>query len=127
MKYVIQFLVIIGISFLGELLKICLPFPVPASIYGMVILFLGLITGFIPLKTVKETGKFLIENMPVMFIPAGVGLLTGWGTLRKILVPFVLMAVVPVVTVMIATGWVSQMMMKSGAKDRKNKGFRKMR
>ncbi len=71
MKYLRQLLLILSISFAGEVLKYFLPFPIPASIYGMVILFIGLLTGRIRLEAVKETGKFLIEIMPVMFIPAG--------------------------------------------------------
>lgn len=74
MKYVKQFLIILVISFIGEILKYLLPLPIPASIYGMVLLFTGLMTGLIKLEAVRETGKFLIEIMPVMFIPAGVAL-----------------------------------------------------
>ena len=82
MKYLHQFLLILAISFMGELLKEVLPFPVPASIYGMVILFVGLLSGLIPVGAVKEAGVFLIEIMPAMFIPAGVGLMAAWGTLK---------------------------------------------
>ena len=79
MKYIRQFLIILAISFIGELLKYVLPLPIPASIYGMAILFVCLMTGWIKLEAVKETGKFLIEIMPLMFIPAGVGLMVSWG------------------------------------------------
>lgn len=108
MKYIKQFLIIISISFIGEILKYILPFPIPASIYGMAVLFTGLMTGIIKLDSVKETGKFLIEIMPVMFIPAGVGIMTSWGLLKPILVPVCIITVVTVVTVMAATGRVSQ-------------------
>lgn len=108
MKYIKQFLIILAISFIGELLKYLLPFPIPASIYGMAILFTGLMTGIIKLDSVKETGKFLIEIMPVMFIPAGVGIMTSWGLLKPILVPVCIITVVTIVTVMAATGRVSQ-------------------
>ncbi|MCI5588527.1 MAG: CidA/LrgA family protein [Lachnospiraceae bacterium] len=108
MKYIKQFLIILAISFIGELLKYLLPFPIPASIYGMAILFTGLMTGIIKLESVKETGKFLIEIMPVMFIPAGVGIMTSWGLLKPILVPVCIITVVTIVTVMAATGRVSQ-------------------
>ena len=108
MKYIKQFLIIISISFIGEILKYILPFPIPASIYGMAVLFTGLMTGIIKLDSVKETGKFLIEIMPVMFIPAGVGIMTSWGLLKPILVPVCIITVVTIVTVMAATGWVSQ-------------------
>ncbi|MGN0420921.1 MAG: CidA/LrgA family protein [Acetatifactor sp.] len=117
MKYIKQLLIIVGISLVGELLKYILPLPIPASIYGMVLLFVGLMTGVIKLESVKETGKFLIEIMPIMFIPAGVGLLTSWGTLSRILVPVSLITVVTIITVMAATGWVSQIMIrKAGEK-----------
>ena len=56
MKYIKQFLIILAISFVGELLKHFLPLPIPASIYGMVLLFTGLKTGLIKLEAVKETG-----------------------------------------------------------------------
>lgn len=112
MKYLKQFLIIIGISFIGELLKLFLPLPIPASIYGMVLMFVGLITGLIKLDSVKETGNFLIEIMPVMFIPAGVGLMTSVGTLQEILVPVSIITVVTIITVMAATGWVSQIIIR---------------
>ena len=78
---------ILAISFIGEMLKYFLPLPIPASIYGMMILFIGLLTGIIPLEAVKDVGKFLIEIMPVMFIPAGVGLMASWGVLKPMIIP----------------------------------------
>lgn len=118
MKYLKQFLIIMGISFLGELLKSLLPFPVPASIYGMVLLFAALMTGVIKLDSVKDTGKFLIEIMPVMFIPAGVGLITTWDTLQSILIPVTVIIVVTNITVMFAAGWSSQLLIRRKGRKR---------
>ena len=117
MKYIKQFLIIIAISFIGELLKFWLPFPIPASIYGMAILFTGLMTGIIEIDDVRETGKFLIEIMPVMFIPAGVGLMTSWGLLKPIFVPVCIITVVTVITVMAATGRASQLIIRMNNKE----------
>ena len=94
MKYLKQFLIILVISLAGEILKALLPLPVPASIYGMVLLFAGLVSGIIKLDAVKETGKFLIEITPVMFIPAGVGLMSSWGVLKPMFVPVSVVTVV---------------------------------
>ena len=116
MKYITQFLIILLISFLGEILKCLLPLPIPASIYGMIILFLGLMTKVIKLESVKETGKFLIEIMPIMFIPAGVGLMTTWGGLQPILLPVSIITAVTIITVMVATGWVSQIIIRKSGK-----------
>ena len=108
MKYVKQFFIILLISFVGELFKYLIPLPIPASIYGMVILFIGLMTGLIRLDDVKDVGKFLIE----MFIPAGVGLIESWGTLKPVLLPVCAITVVTIVTVMVATGKLSQWMIR---------------
>lgn len=116
MKYINQFLIILLISFLGEILKCLLPLPIPASIYGMIILFLGLMTKVIKLESVKETGKFLIEIMPIMFIPAGVGLMITWGGYQPILLPVSIITAVTIITVMVATGWVSQIIIRKSGK-----------
>ena len=118
MKYLKQFLIILVISFAGELLKYVLPLPIPASIYGMVILLVGLLTGWIALDAVKDVGKFLIEIMPVMFIPAGVGLMSSWGTLKPLLLPVSIITGVTIVTVMVATGRVSQWVIRKGKSDK---------
>ena len=112
MRLLKQFMIILMITFLGEGLKYILPLPIPASIYGMVILFIGLMTGLIRLDDVKDVGKFLIEIMPLMFIPAGVGLIESWGTLKPVLLPVCVITVVAIVTVMVATGKLSQWMIR---------------
>ena len=118
MKYLKQFLIILVISYAGELLKYVLPLPIPASIYGMVILVVGLLTGWIALDAVKDVGKFLIEIMPVMFIPAGVGLMSSWGILKPLILPVSIITVVTIVTVMAATGKVSQWVIRKGKSDK---------
>ena len=94
MKYIGQFTVIIFITFLGEIMHALIPLPVPASIYGMLLMLLCLCVKVVPLSAVDEAGSFLVEIMPVMFIPAGVGLITAWGELRAMLIP-ALIAVLP--------------------------------
>ena len=83
MKYVRQLLIILFVSFLGELLKSIIPLSIPASIYGMVLLFLALELKILKVSDIKETSNFLIEIMPLMFVPAGVGLLDSWGTCHQ--------------------------------------------
>ena len=108
MKYVRQLLVILAISFAGELLRAALPLPVPASIYGLVLMFLLLSTGILKLHHVQETARFLLDIMPMMFIPAGVGLMTSWQVLQPILLPTVVITLVVTVVVMAVTGHVTQ-------------------
>lgn len=118
MKYIRQFLIILLISFLGEVLKVVLPFPIPASIYGLVLLFAALETKVIKLEAVQDAGKFLIDIMPMMFIPAGVGLLDAWGKLKPVLLPVVVIMLVSTVVVMGVSGKVTQTMIE--AEEKKN-------
>jgi holin-like protein len=118
MKYLRQFCIIILVSFLGEILHMLIPLPIPASIYGLVLMFCGLCLRVIPLEQVQQTGKFLVEIMPIMFIPAGVGLITVWDTLKEIWIPVIIMTLVSTVLVMVAAGRVTQWVIRMEEKHR---------
>lgn len=104
MKYIRQFLIIISVSCIGELLNYLIPLPIPASIYGLIIMLGLLISKKLPLTAVKETADFLINIMPVIFIPASVGLIAYWEQLQPFLLPVIVISVVSTVLVMVATG-----------------------
>ena len=111
MKYVKQFGIIIVVSFLGEVLHSLIPIPVPASIYGLILMCAGLVTGIIPHEEVRETGHFLADIMAIMFLPAAVGLLDAFDVLRPVLAPFAVITVVSTVLVMVVSGKVTQAVM----------------
>lgn len=108
MKYIVQFEIILAISLMGELLNRVIPLPVPASIYGMAILFTGLCTGLIKLNMVREAGKFLIYMMPLMFVPAAVGLLDNWVVMKEFIVAILVISFVSTLVVVAVTGHVAQ-------------------
>ena len=108
MKYIKQFVIILTVSFLGEVLRAVLPLPVPASIYGLLLMLLALCTGVIPLDSVRETGRFLIEIMPLMFIPAAVGLIESWDKISPIVFELIVITAVSTVLVMVLSGRVTQ-------------------
>lgn len=87
MKFLKQFLIILVITFMGEGLKYLLPLPIPASIYGWILLFLALMTRIVKLESVRDAGKFLIEIMAGHVYPAGVGLMVSWGVLKPMFAP----------------------------------------
>lgn len=112
MKYVRQLLIILLISLAGELLHYWIPLPVPASIYGIVLLFLALECGLIPLPAVREVSRFLVDIMPLTFIPAGVGLMARWGVLRPVVVPVLIVLFVTTFLVMAVSGRVTQALLR---------------
>lgn len=118
MKYIKQLLIILFISFIGEVLKYLIPLPVPASIYGLVLLLAALLTGVLKLEKIKDVSGFLIEIMPLMFIPAAVGLMDSWSSLGGILVQVVITVVVSTILVMGVSGMVTQWIIR---KERRKK------
>ena len=119
MKYVRQFLIILLISALGEGLYALLPLPIPASVYGLILMLAALMSGILKLDQVKEAADFLIEIMPVMFIPAGVGLLTAWGALKPIWFPIAVITAATTVIVMVVTGRVTQAVIRKDKRRQK--------
>lgn len=116
MKYVKQFSIILLVSCIGEFLKIALPLPIPASVYGMLLLFLALLSGVLPLEKVQESGLFLVEIMPVLFVSAGVGLMESWDALYPVLLPFLVIILLTTLIVMVVAGQVTQWLMRHGRK-----------
>lgn len=112
LKLLRQFLIILLLSLVGEGLHALLPLPVPASVYGLVLMLLCLCTGTLRLDQVERASDFLIEIMPVMFVPAAVGLTESWEQLRPVLVPVLVIMVLTTVLVMVVTGHATQFVMK---------------
>lgn len=112
MKYIRQLAVIFSVTCVAEILKFFIPLPIPASIYGLVLMFCLLATGIIKLPQVKETAYFLVEIMTIMFIPATVGLMDNWGVIRPILLPLTVIIPVTTVLVMGMTGRTAQMLLR---------------
>lgn len=108
MKYMKQFGIILAITFLGEALKYIIPLPIPASIYGLILMLAVLKLKIIPLTSVREAGAFLIEIMPMMFIPAAVGLLTSWKALKSIVIPITVITIISTIIVMAVSGKATQ-------------------
>ena len=108
MKLLYEFGVIMAVTFLGEICHAVLPLPIPASIYGLLLMLFALCTKIIKLEQVKVAGDFLLDIMPPMFIPAGVGLLESWGDLKSILIPVLLLLVASTILVMGVSGKVTQ-------------------
>lgn len=108
MKYLFQLGRILGFCLLGEVCSRVLPLPVPASIYGLLLLALALKTGLVRLDQVREAGLFLTGIFPLLFVPAAAGVMDLWQVLGQLAVP-VLVAVVPVTAlVMAASGRATQ-------------------
>lgn len=112
MKYVKQICIIFGITMVGELLNACLPLPIPSGVYGLFLLLLCLCTKLIKVSDVEDVGNFLLDIMPMMFIPVSVGLIDSYGAMQEILIPLVVISMVSTIVVMIVTGKATELIIR---------------
>lgn len=117
MQYLKQLLLIGTFSMVGELLSAVIPLPVPAAIYGLVLLFLALLTGLVKLEQVSDTAHFLICVMPLFFVAPTVKLLGYWDVIAPALVPICVVLVTSTVVVFAVAGLVTQWRCKKEAQD----------
>ena len=112
MKYLSQFSIILGFTLAGEALQRFLPLPIPASVYGLVLLFAALCTGVVKLEQVKETGGFLVSILPILFVGPTVGIVEHWELIRPQLLPIGLLLVGSTVLTFGISGRVAQALLK---------------
>ncbi len=110
MKYIRQACVIFGITMIGEFLNYALPLPIPAGVYGLFLMLIALCTGIVKLSDVEETANFLLDIMPILFIPASVGLIESYDEMKAILVPLIVTCLISTLVVMGVTGKVTELM-----------------
>ena len=120
MKYVRQVLIILAFTGLGELLAVVIPFPIPAAIYGIVLMLIALGSGILKTSQVKETSGFLISIMPVLYVPVCVRILEYWGIIGSSVAAIVIISVLTTFLVFAVSGLVTQWVMKR--KGGKNNG-----
>lgn len=114
MKYLTQFLIIMGFTLLGEALQRIIPLPIPASVYGLSLLFLALCLKIVKAEQVKETGGFLTSILPILFVSPAVGIVEDWGLIAGDLVPIVLILVGSTIASFGISGRIAQAILRKG-------------
>lgn len=116
MKYLRQVFILIAITFAAEIIKFLVPLPVPASIYGLLLLFGLLKSGVLKLEQVETVGGFLLEIMPLLLVSPSVSFLTAADSIQAMLLPVLIMGFVGTLVVMVVTGRVAQWVIRRGAR-----------
>ena len=119
LKFLKQFCLIIVFSFLGELCRYLIPYPIPGSIYGMVLLFGALALKIIKVEQVRDAGSFLVSVLPILFVAPAVNLMDRWSQLKDHLIPLFAIILLGTVITFGVAGMVTQWLMgrKGGQED----------
>ena len=114
MKYLSQFLIILGFTLTGEALQRIIPLPIPASVYGLTLLFLALCLKLVKVEQVKQTGAFLTSILPILFVSPAVNIVDDWGLIREDLLPILLILVASTFLTFGISGRLAQWMLRKG-------------
>ena len=116
MELLRQATIILAVSFAGEGLRALIPLPIPASIYGIVLMLLLLCTGIVKVGQVEKVGRWLIQIMPVLFIPPTAKLIGIWDQIAASALPCACIALVSTLVVMGCAGWGTQLVLRHSRK-----------
>lgn len=126
MKYLFQVFVIMFFVFLGEILGYIIPLPIAGSIYGLVLLFIALVTGVVKLSWVADVADWLHGVMPLFFVAPAVAVIDVWPEIADVWWKLVLLLIAAYVITMITTGLTADRLIeRNNRKSKKIKGDRK--
>lgn len=98
-----SFFILYGILLLSEWITTLIPLGIPASILGLLILFVCLTLRIIPLHWVFFSANLLVRYMAVLFVPVSVGIIKYTNLLLEqftiLLLPNILSTMFGLVTV----------------------------
>lgn len=108
MKYLRQVAILFAFTFISEILNRVIPLPVPASIYGLVLLFLCLEFKIIRIDQIKDTADFFLAILPIMFVPSSVGFIKALPLMKQYGIQFFIIGASTTFMVMIVSGLTTQ-------------------
>ena len=117
MKYIKQVLLILVFTGLGELLAYVIPLPIPAAIYGLVLLLIALCSGLLKPEKIADTARFFLSIMPFLFVAPAVNILKYWGIIQSNLLAIAVIVIVSTLLVFAVSGLVAKLLLKGGDKD----------
>lgn len=115
-----QVLVISIILLISKIIESFIPIPMPASVIGLVLMFIALSTGIIKLGEVEGMGTALTNNIGFLFVPAGISVINSLGILSKSPILIILLIIISTVLLLLCTGFVSQILVKGSPIKRKS-------
>ena len=126
MKYLKQVSILFAFTFISEILNKIIPLPIPASIYGLVFLFLCLEFKIIKIDQIKDTADFLLAILPIMFVPSSVGFIKALPLMKKYGIQFLIIGVSTTFLVMIVSGLITQLILRIKKQFNKKSGNESM-
>ena len=109
-NFFIQVLTIVAVLFVSKIIESFMPIPMPASVIGLVLLFIALCTGIVKLGQVETVGTALTNNIGFLFVPAGISVINSLPILKQSPILIILLIIISTLLLLICTGFASQLL-----------------
>ena len=121
MKIFREFIIILVLYFIGELISKIFNIPIPGNIIAMILLFVSLCTGIIKVEKVDDISTFFLDHLSFFFIPAGVGLINSFDSIKSSAIQIIIICIITTIIVMAVTGIIVQFTSNMLAKKKEDK------
>lgn len=111
-----QSVVIGAIILISKVIELLVPFTMPSSVIGLVLLFVALCLKIVKLEQVEKVGDALVDNIGLFFVPAGISVMNSFELLKANFVLDILLIFISTVLLLVGTGWVTQLLLKFNPK-----------
>ncbi|PSB71976.1 antiholin-like murein hydrolase modulator LrgA [Bacillus pumilus] len=109
------------VMFVSNLISMYLPIPMPASVIGLVLLFVLLTTKIVKLEQVEQLGTSLTGLISFLFVPSGISVIQSLGVMQEVGVQVIGVIIIATIMLLAATGLFSQLLMQLSEKPQKHK------
>ena len=115
--YLKQSACIFGFSLMGEALNRLIPLPIPAAVYGLVLLFIALCLKIVKVEQIDKVSSFLLMILPLLFVAPAVKLLESWELLAPHVLTISLLVISSTILVFVIAGVISQIFCRKESGD----------
>jgi len=112
MKTVKAIAIILAFLALGEVCSILMGRFIPASVLGMILLFVALCLKIVKADEIRDVATFLTDNMTIFFIPAFVGIMNEWGLIKTCFWGWIIVLVSTTLVVMGTSGLAAKIIIR---------------
>ena len=106
--------VLVLCQFAGEVVARAAGLPLPGPVVGLILLLVVLIFTQGPDEALRDTSNGLLRHLSLLFVPAGVGIVTQLDALERDWLPILVAILVSTVLGIAVTGWLMQRLGRPG-------------
>lgn len=120
-QIIYQIGIVFAVCWAARCIEAALPFDFPASVIGMLLLFLLLYVRIVKVEHIRQKSDFLLSNMAFFFLPAAVSIINYFPLLKQNVIPLLAVCFISTIVTFCVTAAVVTLALKLLKKTNKHK------